>query len=274
MGIRIGVGAAVIAVVATAGCGGGGDSGWAPVIGANQPPVIQHLRIEHDDPDAPGLVRAVAEVRDPNGDEVEVRYAWEVAGVARSESGSELLLPRARKGTRVAVTAIAKDSRAHSEPAVRVVHVRNPRAEPARDTWRNVRPREDSDADFSGASRIDVQPRVAPDGRVFENESSVTELEAGAEGAALRYAVEVPRTDGASRIRFRLLLGPEGMWVHPASGEVTWLPEPWQAGTHPVEVEVTDASGAVTVEAFSVNAGIDEPEPELAPSLPAKLEIP
>jgi hypothetical protein len=51
---------------------------------------------------------------------------------------------------------------------------------------------------------------------------------------------------------------------------VTWLPESWQMGSHPVEVEVTDASGAVTVEAFSVNSGIDEP----APSLPAKLAIP
>jgi hypothetical protein len=270
MGIRIGVGAAVIAVAATAGCGGGSDSGWGTVIGANQRPVIQHLRIEHDDPEAPGLVRAVAEVRDPDGDEVEIRYAWEVAGVAQPESGAELSLSRARKGTRVTVTAIAQDSRAQSEPAVRVVHLRNLRPEPATDAWRNARPSEGLDVAFTGERRFEAQLRVAPDGGAFENGSSVTELEVGAEGEALRYAVEVPRTDGASRIRFRLLLGPEGMWVHPASGEVTWLPESWQIGTYPVEVEVTDASGAVTVEAFSVNAGIDEPEP----ALPAKLAIP
>ena len=272
MGIRIGVAAAVIGVIATAGCGGGSDSAWGTVIGPNQPPVIQHLHIEHDDPEAPGLLRAVAELRDSDRDEVEVRYAWEVAGVAQSESGPELSLPRARKGTRVAVTAIAQDSRAQSEPAVRVVHLRNTRPEPARNAWRNTRPSEDLAAGAADGSRFDAQQGLAPDVRAFENGFSVTELEGGAEGEALRYAVEVPRTDGASRIRFRLLLGPEGMWVHPASGEVTWLPESWQTGTHSVEVEVTDASGAVTVEEFSVNSGIDEPE--LAPSLPAKLAIP
>lgn len=270
MGIRIGVGAAVIAVVAAAGCGGGSDSGWGSVIDANQPPVIHHLHIEHDDPEAPGLVRAVAEVGDPDRDEVEVRYAWEVAGVAQPESGPELSLPRARKGTRVRVTAIARDSRSQSEPAVRVVHLRNTRPEPAVDAWRNPRASEGQAAETAGDSRFEVQGSVAPDGRAFGDGFSVTELEVGSEGEALRYAVEVPRTDGASRIRFRLLLGPEGMWVHPASGEVTWLPESWQMGSHPVEVEVTDASGAVTVEAFSVNSGIDEP----APSLPAKLAIP
>ena len=274
MGIRIGVGAAVIAVVATVGCGGGSDSGWGPVIGANQRPVIRHLRIEHGDREASGLVRAVVEVRDPDGDEVEVRYAWEVAGVAQPESGPELSLPRAWNGTRIAVTAIARDSRAQSEPAVRVVHVRNPRPEPATDAWRTARPSEgsseDMDVEMSGESRIEARLPVAPDGRALQEGSSVSELGVAAEGEALRYAVDVPRTDGASRIRFRLLLGPEGMWVHPASGEVTWLPESWQTGTHPVEVEVTDASGAVTVEEFSVNAGIDEPEP----SLPAKLALP
>jgi hypothetical protein len=270
MGIRIVVGAAVIAAVATIGCGGGGDSGWGAVIGTNEPPVIQHLRIEHDDLAAQDLVRAVAELRDPNRDGVEIRYAWEVAGVAQPETGPELSLARVRNGTRVAVTAIAEDSRAESEPAVRIVHLRNTRPEPVRAAWRNARPSEDSDAEANGDSRFDALRSDTPDGRAIENGATVTELEVAGQGEALRYAVEIPRTDGASRIRFRLLLGPEGMWVHPASGEVTWLPESWQTGAHPVEVEVTDASGAVTVEAFSVNAGNDDP----APSLPAKLAIP
>jgi hypothetical protein len=275
MGIRNQVGAAVIAIsmVVAVGCEGGSDSGWGTVIGANEPPVIRHLRVEHDDPATPGRIRAVAELRDPERDGVEIAYAWKVAGVAQPENGPEISLPQARKGTRVEVTAIAKASRMQSEPALRVVHVRNTRPEPVADGWRNARPDVDADSNVQAADpgRIAAWPGEAPDDRGIESASSVLELAAGGDGEALRYAVEVPRSDGASAIRFRLLLGPEGMWVHPASGEVTWLPETWQTGSHPVEVEITDGSGGVTVEAFSVNAGNDEPA---APSLPAKIAIP
>lgn len=273
MEIRMGVAAAVIAVIAAAGCSGGNDSGWRPVIGASERPVIRHLRIEHDDPEAPGLVRAVVEVLVPDGSEVDIRYAWEVAGIARPEDGPEIWLPRARKGTRVALTAIAQGSGAPSEPAVRVVHLQNPQPEHAAYAGQNARPSEASNGESIVGSRRESRRSAASDERAFENGSPpVTGLELEHEGETLHYAVAVPPADGESRIRFRLLLGPEGMWVHPASGEVSWRPESWQTGTHPVEVEVTDASGAVTVEAFSVNAGFDEPE--LAPPLPAKLTVP
>jgi len=270
MGFRIAIGAALLAVVALAGCGGNSDSGWGTVIGANEPPAIRHLRILHDDPEAPGLVRAVAELRDPDRDGVEIHYAWEIAGVAQSEDGPELRLPRVRKGTRVKVTAVAERGRARGEPAVRIVHILNPRSERVGNAWRNARPSEDPDAESDGESGSDAPESDVPEGREFASGSSVTELSVGADGEALRYAVDVPRTDGESRIRFRLLQGPEGMWVHPASGEVTWLPEPWQTGAYPVEVEISDASGAVTVEAFTVNAGNEVS----TRALPAKVADP
>ncbi len=92
MGIRNQVGAAVIAIsmVVAVGCEGGSDSGWGTVIGANEPPVIRHLRVEHDDPATPGRIRAVAELRDPERDGVEIAYAWKVAGVAQPENGPEI----------------------------------------------------------------------------------------------------------------------------------------------------------------------------------------
>jgi len=47
------------------------------------------------------------------------------------------------------------------------------------------------------------------------------------------------------------------MWVNPVSGEITWRPEPDERGVFPVEVEVKDRRGTVTVQAFSVSVGKD-----------------
>jgi hypothetical protein len=51
------------------------------------------------------------------------------------------------------------------------------------------------------------------------------------------------------------------MWVNPVSGEITWRPEPGQTGVHPVEVEVRDPGGAVTIQAFRVSVGRGDPLP-------------
>jgi len=82
-----------------------------------------------------------------------------------------------------------------------------------------------------------------------------------------RYTVEVEQPHGGGSLRFGLRTGPEGMWVNPVSGEVSWRPEPWQRGSHPVEVEVVDSRGAVMVQAFSVSVGRGA-----APSPPANQE--
>jgi hypothetical protein len=272
-----------------AGCGGGSDGSWAPVIGGNELPVIDHFRLEHDDPEAPGHVIAVVEAHDPDGDAIEIDYVWTVAGVVRPETGPEMELPRARKGTRVEVVATASDGRAASLPARRVVHLRNPLPEPSREAWQSVRQGEGREGATSGEepelSRAEGPRDVARPGERVEREPG-----ADSGRAAVRYAVQVPFTDGESRTRFRLLQGPEGMWVHPASGEVTWVPESWQTGSHPVEVEVTDADGVVAVEAFTVDSGLEPsavidsavpdpvgaPRPEVGsgPTLPAKAATP
>ena len=70
-----------------------------------------------------------------------------------------------------------------------------------------------------------------------------------------RYTVEVERSHADGDLRFRLRTAPEGMWVNPVSGEITWRPQPGQTGVHPVEVEVKDPGGAVTLQAFRVNVG-------------------
>jgi hypothetical protein len=76
-----------------------------------------------------------------------------------------------------------------------------------------------------------------------------------------RYTVEVERLHGKGELRFRLRTAPEGMWVNPVSGEITWRSEPGQTGVYPVEVEVKDPGGAVIVQAFSVTVGKGAPIP-------------
>lgn len=83
-----------------------------------------------------------------------------------------------------------------------------------------------------------------------------------------RYTVEVEQPNGAGGIRFGLRTAPEGMWVNPVSGEITWRPKPGQTGVHPVEVEVRDPGGAVIVQAFRVTVA----KGGQLPSPPAKLE--
>jgi hypothetical protein len=80
-----------------------------------------------------------------------------------------------------------------------------------------------------------------------------------------RYTVEVEHPHGNAGIRFAVRTGPEGMWVNPVSGELTWRPEAWQKGEHPVEVEAKDSRGTVTVQAFTVTAGSASPPASRAP---------
>ena len=73
--------------------------------------------------------------------------------------------------------------------------------------------------------------------------------------AIFRYTVEFERPLGTEDVRYRLRTGPNGMWVNPVSGEITWRPRPSQRGSHTVEVAVEDSRGAVTVQAFRLEVG-------------------
>jgi len=67
-----------------------------------------------------------------------------------------------------------------------------------------------------------------------------------------RYTVVAEHPDGDRALRYELREAPEGMWVNPVSGEITWRPTRGQVGEHEVAVAVKDSHGAVTVQAFSL----------------------
>lgn len=129
MAARIPVCAAAIAVAWGVACGSGDGSTQTsdrPAV-ANQEPLIEQLRLEPAEPVAGDVLRAVVRARDPDGQTVEMRFDWEVAGVPHSQTGPEIEVPRVRRGTRIEVTATASDGLAESEPARRAVEVRNQR---------------------------------------------------------------------------------------------------------------------------------------------------
>lgn len=123
--------AAMLALACAAGCGG--DDRASPnrshSDGRNAVPVLEHLRIEPQDPLPGRSVRASTRVRDPDGDEVALRYDWTVDGEVMAESGAELDLAWAEKGSVIQVVVVASDLFGESEPRRDEVTIGNRRPE-------------------------------------------------------------------------------------------------------------------------------------------------
>jgi hypothetical protein len=81
-----------------------------------------------------------------------------------------------------------------------------------------------------------------------------------------RYAVLAEDADGDRGFHYRLETAPEGMAIDMVSGELTWVPTPDQAGSHPVVIEVGDRKGGVATQSFDIRV---EFEQEPAPASPA-----
>jgi hypothetical protein len=81
---------------------------------ANRPPQIERLRFEPAEPLPEDTLRAVATVRDPDGDRVTQSFLWRVAGRELAESGPEIQLRGVAKGVEIEVEVSAIDGRATS----------------------------------------------------------------------------------------------------------------------------------------------------------------
>lgn len=83
--------------------------------GSNQPAAVQ-VRLEPDQPATGDHVRAVATVRDAEGDETTLAYRWSVDGIEVGETGPELDLADVRPGSSIEVRVTANDGFSESEP--------------------------------------------------------------------------------------------------------------------------------------------------------------
>jgi hypothetical protein len=131
--------AIALAIAGLAGCSG--DETVADVVVGNQPPRIEWLRLDPDEPANGETIHAKVRAVDPEADRIDVRFAWEVGGVPRMDTGPTLELKGLAKGTPISVTAIASDGVADSEPVHQMVRIRNqrPRLTQARiEPWAGV----------------------------------------------------------------------------------------------------------------------------------------
>jgi len=94
---------------------------------SNRAPVIERLRFEPAEPMPGDTLRAIATVRDPDGDRVTQSFRWEVDGRELPESGAAIELRDISKGTQIEVWVGASDGRASSEPMSASTHVANRR---------------------------------------------------------------------------------------------------------------------------------------------------
>lgn len=82
----------------------------------NQPPRVERLRLDPSDPMPGDTLRALANVRDPDGDRVTQSFRWEVSGREIPEVGGEIELRDVARGDEIEVWVTASDGRAQSEP--------------------------------------------------------------------------------------------------------------------------------------------------------------
>jgi len=93
----------------------------------NRAPIIQSVRIEPEEPATGERVRALVNVRDPDGDSVEIGYVWTLGGRRLVSSGPEAQLGEIAKGVRLEVEVTASDGSDESEPFTTHRTIRNRR---------------------------------------------------------------------------------------------------------------------------------------------------
>jgi len=111
-----------------------------------------------------------------------------------------------------------------------------------------------SDGDAESDDLASVVVRV---GNAYPEITSVPEGTWTDEGFSYEIRARDPDNDGP--LRYSLKKGPKGMRVDSVLGKVVWQPTFDQAGVHPVEIAVSDATGATSVQIFEITVKAEEP---------------
>lgn len=91
----------------------------------NQPPTITSVRLDPSQPQPGRPVRAMVVAKDPEGDRIELGYAWELNGRPVEARGSEVVFNELARQDVVKVSVIATDGRGKSAPTVATGRVGN-----------------------------------------------------------------------------------------------------------------------------------------------------
>jgi hypothetical protein len=84
------------------------------------------------------------------------------------------------------------------------------------------------------------------------------------EGVSYEIQARDPDNDGP--LRYALKAGPRGMRVDSVLGKVVWQATPDQAGVHQIEIAVSDAAGATSVQIFEITVNVEGDEPAAPPA--------
>lgn len=182
---------------------------------ANSAPEITGVRLEPAEGIRAGTpVVAVVDAEDLDGDPVSIHYQWLVNGrvLERGGDGPSFDTTGLQRGDTIAVRVVADDGDDES------------------DGWPTP-----SLALANSAPEITSTP---PPGMAADG--------------SYRYMLAASDPDGDRALRFALASGPAGARVDPVVGEFVWSPSFEQAGTHPIEVVVTDGHGGEARQRFEV----------------------
>jgi len=80
------------------------------------------------------------------------------------------------------------------------------------------------------------------------------------------YEVQANDPDNNGPLRYALKTGPKGMRVDSVIGKVVWQPTSDQTGVHPIEIAVSDAAGATSVQIFEITVKVEGDETAAPPA--------
>ncbi len=190
------------------------EAATANVHVGNRAPAVTSVRFEPTDGIKAGeTVVAVAEGEDADDDPIDFHYEWRVGDTVQRSDSERFDTTALKRGDRLTVRVTASDGDDESQPL---------------------------------ESQYLVLGNSAP--------TIVSEPAPGMGGDGVyHYAVEASDPDGDRNLRFKLTKAPEGAKVDPVVGEITWKPSLAQAGTHPIEVVVSDGRGGEAKQLFEVS---------------------
>ncbi len=180
----------------------------------NQKPTVMSARFEPADAVKPGdTVVAIADGSDPDGDQIDFHYEWSVGDRKEGGDRDRFDTKDLKRGDHLTVRVTASDGEDESTPI--------------------------------------LGPNLVL-GNTAPTITSLPPPGMGSDGV-YHYSVEVSDPDGDRNLRFRLENAPDGTKVDPLLGEITWKPTAAQAGTHPIQVVVTDGRGGEAKQTFEVS---------------------
>jgi hypothetical protein len=80
------------------------------------------------------------------------------------------------------------------------------------------------------------------------------------------YDVRARDPDNDGPLRYAIKTGPRGMRVDSVLGKVVWQPTSDQTGVHPIEIAVSDAAGATSVQIFEITVKTEGEESAAPPA--------